>query len=214
MLHKEIQNGVRVKAAEGGFIEGHANVFNVVDRQKEVVLPGAFAESVSLFKKGKLAIPLLDNHRVFAGTDAIVGKVTELREDKIGLYFKARLSETALAQEIRQKLKEGLLDSLSIGYAIAQDEVRRDGVRLLKKLHLREISVVIFPANEDAKVTGVKTDGALLLKARLAQLNRAEADLRYVEERLADLDRKERMLATIERLSSTKLTATECGWII
>jgi hypothetical protein len=214
MIRKEIQNGIQVKA-EGGTLTGYASTFNNVDKAKEIVLPGAFSESVKAFKAGKVRIPLLDAHRVFGSTEAVIGKIVELKEDAVGLKFKAELSETPLAQQVRKKVAEGLLDSLSIGYSIDADEVRRDGIRILKKLTLREISVVVFPANPEAKITGIKGENVVLAaKARLSQLSRMDADLRFVEERLDDLDRKQRMIEMIERLQGEELSPEQCGWII
>jgi hypothetical protein len=217
MLRKRISEGIELKATAGGEIEGYANVSGVRDRHNEIVMSGAFKDAVAAFKAGKRKIPLMDNHRIFGGTDAVIGKVTELKEDTTGLWFKAVLASTQAAQDVRAKIREGMLDSLSIGYAVLQDEARRDGVRLLKKLDLREISVVVFPANESARITGVKGTESLTTatKARLARLDDAAHYLEYAEGALEELDRKERMLATMERLAgATELTAEQCGWIL
>lgn len=223
MLRKETSGSGRLELkAEGegpGEIQGYANVFNVIDKAKEIVVPGAFAESVALFKAGKLKLPLMDNHRIYGGLDAVIGKVTELSEDNIGLKFKAIFASTRAAQEVRVKIREGMLDSLSIGYGVGLEERRRDGILLLKKIHLREISVVVFPANEEARISGVKgmrgVEGLkMAASARVAQLQRQERDLSFVEGRLADLDRKERMVEALERLSPKELSPEQLGFII
>ena len=219
---KTIKEGIHVKA-EAGFIEGYASTFNNVDKAGEIVLRGAFSETIKEFRAKAVKIPFLDAHRVFGSTEAVIGRIVELKEDAVGLYFKAELSETALAQEVRKKVAEGMLDSLSIGYSIPAggDEMRRDGVRLLKKLALKEISIVTFPANPEARITGVKglkgtaENVALLQKARIAQLGRMEADLRFIEERIGELNEKQRMIETIERQQGPKeLSPEELGFII
>ena len=140
----------------GGTVQGTASVFNNTDLQGEIVKAGAFAQTVKDFNAGKIQIPLLDNHRIFAGTEALVGKVTSLEETSRGLRFKGFFSSVANAQAIRIKLKEKVLSKLSIGFNIVTKKIRADGIVELLTLKLREISFVIFPANERAAVTGVK----------------------------------------------------------
>jgi hypothetical protein len=54
-------------------------------------------------------------------------------------------------------LKEGALDGLSIGFQTKLDAYDgRRKARMLKEIDLREISLVPFPMNESARVTGVK----------------------------------------------------------
>ncbi len=141
----------------GGTVEGFANVFNNVDFQGEVVRPGAFKRTIQAFKRSKKGLPLMDNHRIFGGTDALVGSVLELREESKGLFFKAFFSTVPEAQAIRTKIHEGILHSLSIGFNVVKRKVRKDGIIELLELKLREVSFVIFPANELATVSDVKT---------------------------------------------------------
>jgi len=222
MQHKDLEKTlIDLKADDkgsGGTITGYGNVFNVVDRAKELTLPGAFAESIKAFNRGEREIPLLDAHQMYGGTSAVIGKITSLKEDKYGLLFTAALSSTALSQEIRTKVREGLLKSLSIGYRIVLDQLRTDGVRLLKTLDLREISVVIFPANEQSTITGVKNLALSQAKISAAQANQAGQDLEYLEMRAKELRQKEKQLAMLEQLAAQQhaeeLTPTQCGWIV
>jgi HK97 family phage prohead protease len=144
------------KEFPGGTVEGFANAFNNVDFQGEVVKPGAFKRTIQAFKKSKKGLPFMDNHRIFGGTDSVIGRVFELREEKKGLFFKAFFSSSPAAQVVRTKIHEKVLDSLSIGFNIVKRKVRKDGVVELLELKLREVSVVVFPANELATVSDVK----------------------------------------------------------
>ena len=114
----------------GGTIEGLASTFGNPDLQGDVILPGAFAHSVKRFNAGKLRPPLMDNHRMF-DTAAAIGKIIELKETSKRLFFKAFFSTDATAQAIRTRVREKILDSLSIGFNIPKggDRVRKDGVR-------------------------------------------------------------------------------------
>ena len=140
----------------GGTVEGLANAFNNVDFQGEVVKPGAFKRTIKAFRSSRKGLPFMDNHRIFGGTDAIIGRVIELREEKAGLFFKAFFSSSPAAQVVRTKIHEKVLDSLSIGFNVVKRKVLKDGTMELLELKLREVSVVVFPANELATVSDVK----------------------------------------------------------
>lgn len=153
--------GIELKVHEGGekfpggTVEGLANAFGNVDFQNERVKPGAFRRTIKAFK-ATTGIPFMDNHRIFSGTDAVIGRVIELKEEKAGLFFKAMFSTVTEAQAVRTKVREGVLNSLSIGFNVIKDKVMPDGVRELLEIRLREISIVTFPANELATVSDVK----------------------------------------------------------
>lgn len=135
-----------------GIFTGHASVFGVVDLENDVVEPGAFAESIST---GTAAGGVL----IFAQHEdkkEPLGKTLELREDAMGLFVKAQISDTAAGRDYRQLVKDGVLDQMSIGY-IAQDyNIDQQGVRHLRKVDLLEISIVNYPANTQARIESYK----------------------------------------------------------
>jgi phage head maturation protease len=84
-----------------------------------------------------------------------------LKEDEHGLWVKGSLlvNGVARAAEAHVLLKAGALNGLSIGYNALERYYRKEGerdVRVLKKVDLWEISLVTFPANEQARVRTVK----------------------------------------------------------
>ena len=170
----------------GGEISGLASVFDVVDLQGEIVRAGAFRETVKNFKPAK-GLPLLDNHRLFGGVDAVAGKVFELRETSKGLFFRAFFATDAASQSIRTKIKDGILDSLSIGFNVVKRKVRSDGIVELLTLSLREVSIVFLPANPSAVISGVKGDDKGTTPAETAPLRGLydEADWKHDIEELA-----------------------------
>jgi hypothetical protein len=145
------------ESSKAGFIEGYASVFGNTDLGVEVVQKGAFAKTLKeRLKKG--SIKLVDSHAVFTGTQAVIGIVEDAKEDDYGLWFRARLSATSRAQDIRQKIKEKILDALSFGYDVMKDALDpKTGVRSLLELKLYEISVVIWGMNPKAVVEAVKS---------------------------------------------------------
>lgn len=146
---------VEIKANQDGTFEGYAAVFGNVDSYGDIIQPGAFTKTIQE-RRGKIRV--LWNHDSFAPP---VGKLLDISEDGYGLKIKAQLSSTPRGQEIAQLMRDGVIDSMSIGYTtIRHDYEQRDDlgreVRNLRELKLYEFSPVNFPANEAASITDVK----------------------------------------------------------
>jgi len=143
------------KRVKTGQFEGYASVFNRVDRGNDLILPGAFEHS--LRDRGAGSIKLLWQH----DPKRPVGVIDEIFEDKHGLYMRASLMlDLEKADEAYRMLTAGVLDSMSIGFHTLKSHKRHDGVRLLEKVDLWEISLVTFPMNEAAKILSIKADTA------------------------------------------------------
>jgi len=144
---------LEVKTAAGGerIVEGYVSTFDAVDLGGDVVLPGAFDASLA----GGRRVPFLRGH----DHNAVLGTTLSLRADHYGLHGRFKLSRTPLGDETYQLLKDGALDSFSIGYLPDVSERRTDGVRELKQLTLLEASVVTLAMNPAAMVTAVKGKG-------------------------------------------------------
>jgi len=148
---KHLDVEFQVKAVtEDGLFSGYGSVFGVVDSYKEIVVPGAFTESLAAKKPS-----LLWQHR----SGEPIGVYTTVKEDAVGLHVDGKLAlKTARGAEAYELLKMGAVTGLSIGYQVRDESYDRvSGINTLKKLDLWEVSLVTFPANDAARVTGVKT---------------------------------------------------------
>jgi uncharacterized protein len=134
-----------------GFFSGYASVFNIVDSQQDIILPGAFAKSL---RERAGQVRLLWQHQM----DEPIGYFEKLDEDHHGLFVQGRLLlEVRRAQEAYALIRSGAIDGLSIGYSPTQyDFDPKSGVRRIAELSLWEVSLVTFPANAAAGVTAVK----------------------------------------------------------
>ena len=141
-------------AAPGTF-EGYGSVYGVEDSYNEIVAPGAFTESLAeLTAKGR-KVPVLWAHM---GSEPI-GVYDEITEDEQGLFVKGRLliDEVARAKEIHALIRANAVSGLSIGYWIRESSYdEKTNIRTLTKLDLIEVSLVTFPANDEARVEAVK----------------------------------------------------------
>ena len=139
---------------QSGTFSGYASVFNVIDRQKHVILPGAFSNTIKDLSKVKL----LWQHN----SAEPIGNITNMTENNIGLHITANLLlDLQKGKEAYLMLKNGIINALSIGYSVIEDYIDvKTGIRVLKKISLWEISLVTFPANIHSKVTDVKNINA------------------------------------------------------
>lgn len=145
---------VKEVTAAGEF-EGYGSVFGNEDSYGDIVMPGAFSETLQAHKAKGTMPALLWQHR----PSEVIGVYTDMREDDRGLYVKGRLlvDEVRQAKEAHALLKANALRGLSIGYMTRKYEVDEEAdVIRLTELDLWEVSAVTFPANELATVTAVK----------------------------------------------------------
>ena len=96
-------------------------------------------------------------------------KFLELREDDTGLFFRARTIATDAGRNMAVELREGVVDTLSVGFDAVQELFdKEENLRTVVEAKLFEISGVDWPAYEGAQVTA--TRGLEQLPDFLAQL--------------------------------------------
>lgn len=158
MNRKFLEAPFHIKAVgSDGTFSGYGAVFGNVDTYGEVVMPGAFQKSLAAWGAKQALPPVLWQH----DKKQPLGPHTVMREDAKGLYLEGRLlkDEVPKAAEALALLRERVISGLSIGFRTVVDEWDRDsGVSYLKEVELWEVSLVTFPANDQALVTGVKAD--------------------------------------------------------
>lgn len=138
-----------VPVADGGWeIAGYASTFGgEPDSYGDVIVRGAFADSIA-------SRPTKFLYEHFEP----IGKQLEIREDDKGLFGRWSIVDTQVGTDAYKLAKGGVLDSLSIGYrTVEADDYTADGVRLIRKIDLYEVSCVAVPANRNAVITDVKS---------------------------------------------------------
>jgi len=150
---------------EAGTVEGLAITYGNVDNQGDMVLPGAFADSVkSLNNK----IKLLWQH----DSKLPIGHLIDSKEKPEGLWVKFQFDTDETSQMARGKVKSGTITDFSIGFKPLEESLdanqktkvyTKDGwitraVNVIKKGILKEVSLVTFAADEKANVEAVKSD--------------------------------------------------------
>lgn len=153
---KTLDFGFEIKSiSDTGTFEGYGSVFGVKDSYDEIVAPGAFADSLAAHKAAGTMPALLWQHR----SGEPIGVYTSMSEDSIGLKVSGQLAtKTVRGSEAYELLKMGAISGLSIGFMPREDSYDKlTGITTLKKVDLWETSLVTFPANDAARVQGVKS---------------------------------------------------------
>ena len=130
--------------------EGFASTFGNIDLGDDVVMPGAFSESLTKRKP-----KLLWQHDM----DDPLGVFESIEETPQGLKVLGKMpkSDTLVAGRVMPQMKVGSVDSMSIGFSLTDGGwYIKDGVRYITKATLWEISLVTMPMNPEARVTDMK----------------------------------------------------------
>lgn len=161
----------RVDLAPDGSFEGYASLFNRPDLGGDVVLPGAFRDS--LRQRGPRGIRMLYQH----DPAEPIGVWTHVEEDTRGLFVRGRLAtDVRRAREILALMRAGALDGLSIGFrAVTARREAKAGPRRLGRVDLWEISIVTFPLLPGARVTQVKASARPSLERSIVAATRLVA---------------------------------------
>lgn len=147
--------------AKGQF-EGYASVFGGLDSKGDQMAPGAFSRTLAERKAKGVALPMYMQHGWVMGADPRpVGVWDSVQEDDRGLKVAGHLVglDTETGRYNLALVKEGAMRGLSIGYkTIKADYPGKAGQprRILKDVHLGEISIVDSPADAQAQMTGFK----------------------------------------------------------
>lgn len=137
-----------VKSDSSGVIEGYASRFNEVDRGGDIIVKGAYAETL-----GRVKPKMLWQH----DPSQPIGIWDEASEDDTGLYVRGRILDAVeKGREAKALVEEGALDGMSIGYRTLKSGRDEKGNRLLQELDLWEVSLVTFPMQDTARIDSIK----------------------------------------------------------
>lgn len=177
-----------VKAADGdsGEFEAIVSVFNNVDSVGDVVMPGAFADTLKSWADSGATIPVIWSHQ-WADPDSHIGEVLEAKEllpgDPLlpahlsalgGLWVRGALDGDAKAQKVRRLLKGHRVKNFSFAYDVLDGAPAERGgqpVYELRKLGLLEVGPTLIGANRETELIGAKADH--VLSATVARLEAA-----------------------------------------
>lgn len=143
--------------------EGYASTFGNEDRGGDIVVRGAFEDTIKKMYSKAVPIkgtefsklmPVLWQHN----WNEPIGSFVEMREDAKGLYVKGILpkSDDFVRGRVMPQMDAGSISDMSIGYIIEKESFTGK-VRNIERAQLFETSLVTIPMNEEAVVTGFKS---------------------------------------------------------
>lgn len=143
---------LELKQLEERQFEGYGSVFNNLDLQDDIIVPGAFKRSLATHKKEGTTPQMFWMH----AWDQVPGKWLDMAEDDYGLKVKGELLPTTLGKDMHVLLTNDAVRGLSIGFRIMDYDFDDDGVRIIKEIDLWEVSLVSLAANPLAQVASAK----------------------------------------------------------
>ena len=120
---------------------------------EERFAPGAFDDSIA--KRGdRIPILLMHDDRALP-----VGKAVGFKNDRNGQVLEARISDTTDGNDALTLVRDGVLSGLSVGFSVPEggDSWSADYTqRTVNRATLHEVSIVNFPAYDDARISSVR----------------------------------------------------------
>jgi len=173
---------IRATDTEKREVSGVAVPFN-----ETIDIGGGWTER---FEKG--AVDLEADVKLFRDHKEIIGKVTRMEESDEGLLISAKISDTTLGNETLELVKDGAIRSFSVGFIPVVDE-KKEKTIVRKKVDLKEVSLVAFPAYENASVTEVREE---VKEEKMTENKDYSADIAEVRNHAEELERRLDVLAT------------------
>ena len=197
----------RASVNDEGIFEGYLSTYGDVDSYGTYFISGAWDKSIERFNSGEV-IPVLWSH----DRSKPIGKFTELKSDEKGLWGRGKLTlEDPQAKIAYAHMKDGSVMGLSVGFELDYDNVIYN--RMLDALgiaeaDLFECSVVVFPANSNAKITNFKSQnhdhGEVKMEGSIAEtiekMNAAIENLRTAQtaQNDAEISKRDAEIASLK----------------
>jgi HK97 family phage prohead protease len=135
---------------------GYASVFNGNDFDNDTIHPGAFTKALETGTE----IKMYYNHG-WRSQQMPIGKMF-VKQDHIGLYVERAEFTKGIKQadDVALAVKHGTIDGISIGFGIKSGDykIKANGGRDIYQISLlKEISIVDYPADKNARILAVKS---------------------------------------------------------
>ena len=159
--------------AKQGIVQGYFSKFDVVDSYGEVVMPGAFKKTIQ--ENGPQSLNPRIKHILNHDITLPVGKLTELKEDSLGLTYTSQVGTHTLGQDFIKMAESGLITEHSIGYQVTKWEREKSNDKVVKLIELKlweGSSLTGWGVNQYTPLTAMKSDAMVDRLARLEKFVR------------------------------------------
>lgn len=122
-----------------------------------IAVPYDSVENGERWEKGAAVVE--DGAKLMAYHSEPIGKIIGHDQTDKGLEIRAYISKTNTGEDIYQLLKDGVLDTFSVGFDNAVSDRGENGETIIRSARVREVSVVPFGwFHEGAKVSEVREE--------------------------------------------------------
>jgi HK97 family phage prohead protease len=171
-----------------GIVTGYASIFNNIDSDMDMIMPGAFAKTIQ--ERGPQSARCRIKHLWQHDSWQPIGIPMMMTEDEKGLYFETQFGKDSFSQDKLQQHIDGIITELSIGYNTIKSENVVDAneqfmCRKLTELKLWEYSSVTWGANSLTEIVSAKGESKDILanlNKRLEALGKGLKNGKYTEE--------------------------------
>jgi HK97 family phage prohead protease len=143
---------------DGQFI-GYASIFGNIDSYGDVMMPGAFANTLAEWEKSGNSLPVLYGHNMM-DPEFNIGHVLEAAEDETGLKVRSQLDlDSPKGAAAYRGVKGKRISQMSFAYDVVRGgPATRDGVDVFEihEVKLYEVSLVLIGANQETSILAVK----------------------------------------------------------
>jgi len=179
-----------------------------LDRDKDIILPSAFVESLGAFKANPVILAC-HQHRLSSGSSPVIGSAIpeSIKVNKKDVAFTMRFAKTPLGEEYWQLYSDSHMKAFSIGFIPIEYVDEKDEelgyIRTYTKIELLEISAVPVPSNRQALARakelfgGGETDQSEDIKTLVSE-TKADVKKRFDNIQAAIKESTEKVTAAIE----------------
>jgi len=155
-----------------GIVTGYASIFNNIDSDNEMIVPGAFLKTIQ--ERGPVSAKPRIKHLWQHDTWQPIALPISLREDARGLYFESKFGSDQFSRDKFLQHVDGIITELSIGYNIIKEErAKRSNTDetwycKLTELMLWEYSSVTWGSNSLTEIISAK---GITIESKIEKLN-------------------------------------------
>ena len=189
MYRVKSYSGIKAVNKELSTIEMYVAIFNNIDSDKEMIMPGAFSKTIA--ERGPESSQPRIKHLWQHSRWEPIGIPLSMGEDATGLKVESKFGTDTFSQDKLLQHIDKIITEFSIGFNVIKSEEVMDAdgkfeFRKLTELKLWEYSSVTWGANKLTHITDIKgetkEDRLKRLNDRMDRLFKALRDVKYTDE--------------------------------
>jgi HK97 family phage prohead protease len=198
MLVKSISAGFKDLDVKSGIVTGYFANFGSIDSDGDRIVKGAFAKTIR--ENGPQGTQLI-KHLLDHNKNIAVGKLQQLSEDEVGLYYESKAGRHTNGRDFLLMAEDGIINQHSFGFRIIKEAKKSDANEISEVAMYEGSSIQFLGANRNTPVTGVKSESDII--EDLGLLERAMKNGKYSDEAFVQIELKIKSLYAILKPGNT-----------